>query len=110
MRPTIINIGKLCARSGRGFAIFASAFLAEGRVAILQWIKARAELADLDVQERKDKLKYQRAKNLLEVLREAEKIKSPDLRELTKSVITGARTDSTEIHQLSRPAGRSSNS
>jgi hypothetical protein len=87
MREFLIALAllpKLGIRARRHLLAGASVFYREGREALLERTKARTALETLAVQQKRMELEFQRANNVVDLVKRLEKIKDPHLREKLK--------------------------
>jgi hypothetical protein len=73
-----------CWRSLRAFVCI---FYLDGRDALLRRAKARTELEELAVEQKRLEIESQRANNVIELVQKVEKIKDPQLRERARAAV-----------------------
>jgi hypothetical protein len=74
----------------RSLANIVPLFYEEGRQALLERMRANTELAKLTVKEKEDKLSFDRANKLVELVQKVEKIKDPHVKERVQDVLSAS--------------------
>jgi len=97
---------KFCKRLWRSILLVACVFHREGQQALLDSVRARADLLLLAVEQKRVEIEFQRANNIVDLAQNVEKIKDPQLRQKAMAAISssGRSLLMTEMHGRS-PGG-----
>ena len=87
MQAFLSKLAQFCIRAGRSLSAVACMFYPAGREALLRRSKARTELEELAVEQKKLEIASQRANIAIELVQKVEKIKDPQLRETMRAAI-----------------------
>jgi hypothetical protein len=89
MRKFLKTLPGFCFRAWRGLSAVASALYPEAREELLRRTRARTDLDELAVAQKKMELEFQYANNVVDLVQKLEKIKDPEMREKARAAITG---------------------